>query len=214
MTFASREEAGRRLGHHLRERAVAVDVVVGLPRGGVVVAVEVAGVLGCPLDVLVVRKIGHPLHREFAVGALAEKGVVLLDESVIGPDPSVRVRLAEIIREEQERLVQYERKFHAGSRRELAGMRVVLVDDGLATGATTEGAVQSARKQGASQIIVATPVASTGAVERLTRVADGVIALHVDPDFDAVGRYYHSFRQTTDEEVLAGILKAQRALEE
>jgi putative phosphoribosyl transferase len=214
MTFASREDAGRRLGQHLRERAVAVDVVVGLPRGGVVVAAEVAGALGRPLDVLVVRKIGHPLHREFAVGALAEGGVVLLDESVIGSDPSVRLRLAEIIREEQERLAQYERKFHAGARRELAGMSVLLVDDGLATGATTEAAVQSVRTQGAIQIIVATPVASTGAVERLKRVADGVMALHIDPDFDAVGRYCFTFTQTTDKEVLAVLRKAQRVLEE
>jgi putative phosphoribosyl transferase len=184
-----------------------VDVVLGLPRGGVVVAAAVADVLQRPLEVLVVRKIGHPFHREFAVGAMAESGVVLLDESVIGSDPVVRERLKTVIEDEAERLREYERKFHGGIKRALAGKAVLLVDDGLATGATMEAAVLSARKQEARAITVAVPVASTNAVERLARVADEVIALEVDPDFDAVGRYYDVFSQTSDEEVVA-LLKA------
>jgi len=208
MVFASREEAGRRLGHHLREEGVDVDVVAGLPRGGVVVAAEVARILQRPLDVLVVRKIGHPWHREFAVGALAENGVVVLDEKVIGSSPLVRAELDEVIAEEAGRLEQYRLKFHHREKADFGGKTVALVDDGLATGATTEAAVLSARKQNARTIIVADPVASPNAVERLARVADEVIALFVDPDFDAVGRYYEFFSQTTDEEVL-DLLKAE-----
>jgi predicted phosphoribosyltransferase len=202
MTFASRQDAGRRLGAHLRDQGIAVDVVVGLPRGGVIVAAEAAHVLQRPLDLLVVRKIGHPFHREFAVGALAEQGVLVLDENVIGRNPRVRAELGAVIEEETGRLREYETRFHRPDRRDFTDKSIVLVDDGLATGATTEAAVLSARKQNARTVFVAVPVASTNAMERLAAVADQVIALYVDPDFDAVGRYYDVFAQTTDEEVL------------
>jgi len=206
--FASREDAGRQLGRYLKEKGLQADLVLGLPRGGVVVAAEVAHTLHLPLDVLIVRKIGHPLHREFAVGALAEPGVVILDENVIERSPILRAELAEIIAEEQERLRSYQARFHPGPLPEVSGKSLILVDDGLATGATTEAAVLSVRKRNARQIVVAAPVASTNAVERLDRVAHQVEVLFVDPDFDAVGRYYESFSQTTDEEVLE-LLRAE-----
>src|SRR5580765_6410064 len=101
MPFASRQDAGQKLGRHLLNEGVEVDVVVGLPRGGVIVAAEVSHVLTRPLEVLVVRKIGHPLHREFAVGAMAENDVVLLDEKALGSGLGVRASLAEIIKEEK-----------------------------------------------------------------------------------------------------------------
>jgi putative phosphoribosyl transferase len=208
MVFASRQDAGRQLGERLRQQGVEADLVLGLPRGGVVVAAEVAQALKVPLDVLIVRKVGHPMHREFAVGALAERDVVVLDQAVIGTNPIVRAELCEVIEEEKQRLRSYENRFHGAAAHELAQKTVVLVDDGLATGATTEAAVLSARKQHARRIIVAAPVGSANAVERLRRVADEVIVLFVDPDFDAVGRYYDSFSQTTDEEVLELLLKA------
>ena len=211
MTFASREDAGRRLACHLLENSVDGEVVLGLPRGGIVVAAEVARVLRRPLDALVVRKIGHPFHREFAVGAMAEGDVVILDEPVIGSGTPMREALEEITRDEQARLREYELKFHVGPGWDLAARRVLIVDDGLATGATMEAAVLSARKRGAREIIVAVPVASVSAVERLKRVADGVMALLVDPEFDAVGSYYESFSQTTDEEVVALLKSAQGA---
>jgi len=182
---------------------VEVDLVLGLPRGGVVVAAEVARVLQRPLDVLVVRKIGHPRHREFAVGALAEPDVVILDEGSLGRNPIGRSQLDEVIAEETERLGQYRKQFHRGGTPDLAGKSVLLVDDGLATGATTEAAVAAARRQNARKVIVATPVASAGAMHRLKRVADEVRALLVDPCFEAVGQYYEEFSQTSDEEVLA-----------
>jgi len=200
--FASREDAGQKLARHLKEEGAQGDLVVGLPRGGVVVAAEVAHELHLPLDVVIVRKIGHPWHREFAVGALAENGVVVLDEAVIGRNPLIRADLDDIIEEERERLSNYQIKFHRDGMPDLSGKAVILVDDGLATGATTEAAVLSVRKQNARRITVAAPVASTNAVERLERVADEVSVLWVDPEFDAVGRYYDTFTQTTDEEVL------------
>ncbi len=202
MVFASREEAGQKLGRRLIELGVRAEVVLGLPRGGVVVAAEVARTLHLPLDALIVRKIGHPLHREFAVGAMAEGGVVLLDEQVIGHNPIIRAELRDVIAEEQQRLRAYEARFHGAGAASLEGKAVLLVDDGLATGATTEAGVLSATKKGAHAVTVAVPVASASAVDRLKRVTNSVVALWVDPDFDAVGRYYDVFSQTTDEQVL------------
>jgi putative phosphoribosyl transferase len=208
LMFASREDAGAKLGRCLQDQRVRADLVLGLPRGGVVVAAGVARALRLPLSTLIVRKIGHPWHREFAVGALAEPDVVVLDETVVGPDPLIRAELEAIIREEKARLRSYQARFHPLGAPNLEGKAVLLVDDGLATGATTEAAVLSARKQNAASIVVAAPVASTNAVERLARVADEVRVLCVDPAFDAVGRYYEVFSQTTDEEVLE-VLKAE-----
>src|SRR5438477_5620155 len=102
--FASREDSGRRLGYLLKDEGVQADLVLGLPRGGVVVAAEVAHILNRPLDTLIVRKIGHPLHREFAVGAIAENGVVVLDEAVIERHPLIRAQLTQVLEEEKERL--------------------------------------------------------------------------------------------------------------
>ena len=201
MTFASRQEAGHKLGHHLRNQGIKADVVVGLPRGGVVVAAEVALVFQCSLDVLVVRKIGHPQHREFAVGALAEHGVMILDEAVVS-DPRVRTELEAVIHEESERLREYQHQFQRGAQPEFHGKSVLLVDDGLATGLTTEAAALSVRKMGAQKIIIAAPVASANAVERLGRVADEIRVLLVDPDFEAVGCSYRTFPQTSTGEVL------------
>jgi predicted phosphoribosyltransferase len=203
MRFASRQDAGRQLGHHLRQRGVEVDWVLGLPRGGVVVAAEVAHRLQRPLDVLVVRKIGHPWHREFAVGALAEPDVVIFDKATLVTIPTPRGQLDKVVAEEIARLREYRSSFHGSDAPLLPGKSVLLVDDGLATGATAEAAVVSARKQGAHRVILAAPVASTSAVERLQYVADEVVALLVDSAFEAVGQYYDEFSQTNDEEVVA-----------
>ncbi len=207
MVFASREEAGQRLGQYIKEQSIQAELVLGLPRGGVIVAAQVAHTLQVPLDVLVVRKIGHPWHREFAVGAMAEKGVVVLDEQVIGRNPLIRMQLKDIIEEEKERLSAYQARFRQQPL-DLMGKVVLLVDDGLATGLTIEAAVLSAKKQHAAEIIAAGPVASTSAIERLKKVADEVCVLWSDPEFDAVGRYYEVFSQATDEEVI-DLLRAE-----
>jgi putative phosphoribosyl transferase len=200
--FVSREDAGQRLGRLLQEQGTRVELVLGLPRGGVVVAAQTARILGVALETLVVRKVGHPLQREFAVGALAEQDILVLDPAAIGAFAVRPQDLRSVVVEERERLRDYEREFHGAGIPILTGRRVLLVDDGLATGATTEAAVLSARKRDARWIGVAAPVASTHAVDRLKRVADEVIVLLVDADFEAVGRYYQSFEQTSDEEVL------------
>jgi predicted phosphoribosyltransferase len=186
----------------LREQNVQADLVLGLPRGGVVVAAEVARLLDRPLDALVVRKIGHPWHREFAVGALAEPDVVIFDQASLSEIPVARSQLDEVVAEETARLQSYCRQFHPAGAQGLDGKAVLLVDDGLATGATAEAAVLSAKRQRARRVIFAAPVASTKAVERLARVADDVVALVTDPDFVAVGQYYRKFFATSDAEVL------------
>jgi len=203
MTFASREEAGRRLGRLLRDAGVTVDLVLGLPRGGVVVAAQVAHELQRPLDVFIVRKLGHPWHREFAVGALAEPDVAILDEASLARSLVARKELDAVIAEETQRLRDYRVKFHLREAPDLSGKVVLLVDDGLATGATMEAAVRGARARGSRKIIVAAPVASASAVERLAAIADAVKVEWVDPDFEAVGQYYQRFDQTTDDEVIA-----------
>ncbi len=201
MRFESREDAGRKLGRDLAQKQLDAELILGLPRGGVVVASEVARELRCPLDVLVVRKIGHPHFREFAVGALGESGVVVLDEAVLERSRVNRQDLQEVIAEERRRLEDYQRRFRRADRPPRQDRSVVIVDDGLATGATLEAAVRSARKEGARQVIVAVPVASTTGAARIERVCDQFHALLVDPTFEAVGSYYDSFAQTTDEEV-------------
>ena len=203
MRFASRQDAGRQLGQHLRQQGVEVDLVLGLPRGGVVVAAEVASRLQRPLDVLVVRKIGHPWHREFAVGALAEPDVVIFDRATLAEVPVPRRQLDKVVAEEIARLREYCSHFHGSDSPVLRNKSVLLVDDGLATGATAEAAVLSAKRQGARRTTMAVPVASTSAIERLRRVADEAVALMADPGFEAVGQYYDEFSQTNDEEVLA-----------
>ena len=203
MTFESREDAGRQLGQDLAARQVSADLVLGLPRGGVIVAAEVARVLQCPLDVLVVRKIGHPLFPEFAVGALGENGVVVLDKAVLNRARLERAALDETIADESRRMHFYQEEFARPDRLSRAGASVIIVDDGLATGATLEAAVLSARKQGVQRIVVAVPVASTRGAARISKICDEFHSLVIDSTFQAVGQFYNCFNQTTDEEVQA-----------
>jgi len=203
MLFVSRQDAGRQLGEFLRNCGISADGVLGLPRGGVVVAAAVAQALQRPLDVLVARKIGHPWQREFAVGALAEPDIVMLDPNFKWEDPRARAELNKVIVEERERLRECRSQFHHHDAMVFEGKTVLLVDDGLATGATAEAAVISARQQKARRVIIAAPVASTHAVERLRRMADEVGVLFTDPGFAALGQYYAGFSEASDGEVLA-----------
>lgn len=202
MEFSSRQDAGRKLAESLQQQHVHADIVLGLPRGGVIVAAEVAQALGVPLDVLIVRKIGHPRFREFAVGALAEGDVVVMDDAALERTAVRESELEEIIAEERDRLLEYQFKFEQSSSPDLQDKTVILVDDGIATGLTTEAAILSAQKRHAAKVFLAVPVASQSAFARLSPLADGMFVLLVDPEFDAVGRYYQHFGQTSDEEVL------------
>ncbi len=203
MKFASRQDAGRKLGQFLNQRRIAADLVMGLPRGGVVVAAEVARELMAPLDVLVVRKIGHPLQREFAVGALAEPDSVFINEQSLLEFPVPRADLDKVIAEERTRLQEYRRCFHLWEVPSLEGKTVLLVDDGLATGATAEAAAVSLRRQNVKRIVIAAPVASLESVARLRCLADEVEVLSADAAFSAVGQFYQEFSQVTDAEVIA-----------
>ena len=209
MSFASRQDGGQKLGRYLVNEGVEVDVVAGLPRGGVIVAAEVSRMLQRPLEALVVRKIGHPLHREFAVGALAENDVVVLDQKSIDSTQTTQAKLTDVIQEEKERLSEYQLRFHHDRKVDFCGKNVLIVDDGLATGATMEAAVLSARKQGAQKVIVAAPVGPRSAILRLERVADRVFTVISDPGFEAVGAYYQSFPQIEDDEVV-NVLRVAR----
>jgi predicted phosphoribosyltransferase len=201
--FRDRREAGRLLAARLSAYANRPDVLVlALPRGGVPVAAEVARALGAPLDVFVVRKLGVPGHEEFAFGAIATGGVRVLNEDVVRalqiPDRVIDAVAAR----EQEELARRERVYR-GDRPPLdvRGRTVILVDDGLATGATMHAAIRALRQQQPARIVVAVPTASPESCDELKRVVDDVVcATTLDP-FYAVGLWYEDFSQTTDEEV-------------
>lgn len=209
--FADRVDAGRKLAGALETyRGRRNTVVVGLPRGGVPVAYEVASALGLPLDVLVVRKLGFPGQEELAMGAIAVGGVIVSNPEVQRwlehPDQAVRERLTAERAELERRAAAYR-----GTRPplEVAGKTVIVVDDGAATGATMRAAVQALRKSKALHIVVALPVASTEAHEALSAQADRVVCLVTSDAFGSVGQWYEVFDQTSDAEVLALLRSAQ-----
>lgn len=210
--FVDRAEAGRLLGVRLSAHWNAdTAVVLGLPRGGVVVAYEVARVLGAPLDVVVVRKVGAPSQPELAMGALAEGGVVrreveICDRLLITEEEFSRAASREQL--ELDRRVQRYRQ-HRGTI-DLLGRTVVVVDDGIATGATALAAVKSVRARGAGRIVLAAPVASAEAAEELERAVDVVVVLVTSRGSFSVGSFYDRFEQTSDREVMGYLTRARR----
>jgi predicted phosphoribosyltransferase len=203
--FRDRQDAGRRLGEELAERAYADQpdvLVLALPRGGVPVAYEVARLLNAPLDVFLVRKLGVPGHEELAMGAIATGGGVVLNPDVVlhaGIDADDIERVA---RGEWTELERRERAYR-GDRPapDIHGKQVILVDDGLATGATMRAAVRAVRKQEPSKLIVAVPVAAPRTCESLRAEADDVVCAVTPEHFAAVGMWYGDFSATSDLEV-------------
>jgi putative phosphoribosyl transferase len=204
MRFLDRRDAGRKLAPLLERFMAERPVVVGIPRGGMPVAAEVARVLAAPLDVVVVRKIGAPQNPEFAVGALAQGGVHMLNERAVQTlglcEGDLRAVVTRAQRELDERLERYRREREPI---DLNGRTAILVDDGLATGSSASAAVESLREQGATRVILAVPVASPESAEALRRRADEVVCVETPADLWAVGMWYEDFRPTTDEEVTA-----------
>jgi len=203
--FVDRRDAGRQLSESLCEFSGRSDVtVLGLPRGGVPVAAVVADHLGAPLDLLVVRKLGAPGHEEFALGAIAEGGAEIRHTDLmrdLGVTAADLDRVAATARAELARRVAV---FRQGTPAPvLEGRIVILVDDGLATGATMEAAIADVRRRHPAGIVVAVPVGAPATCRRLATAADRMVCLLSPPEFSAVGEWYGDFEQTSDAEVLA-----------
>lgn len=197
--FRDRIDAGRQLSVRLTGYAAADPVVLGMARGGMVVAAEIARALSAPCDVVVVRKVGHPRQPELAVGAVAEGDVAVMTSSECGTKgetPQLVTARAELAR----RAGLYRSRHSALP---LDGRTVIVVDDGIATGATARAACLSARSRGADHVVLAVPVAPSGWVEELGHVADEYIALVTSRTMTSVGEWYENFAQVDDDEVIA-----------
>ncbi|MBY4896801.1 phosphoribosyltransferase [Cupriavidus sp. AU9028] len=225
-TFADRREAGIHLGRHLAQlgygsggAAGAGPLVLALPRGGVPVAFEVARALNGQLDILLVRKIGAPGYPELALGAVVETDTPGVCHTVVNEDAwSQRLRDSGAFALERERqlveLARRQQRYREGA--PVAAMRgrtVIVVDDGVATGATMRSALESARMAGARRVVAAVPVASQEGLDSLRQSADVCISLLVPPGFGAVGAFYDDFDQTTDEEVMGLMRESGRGAE-
>lgn len=203
--FADRQYAGRRLSHALGQYADNPDVIVlGLPRGGVLVAAEVAESLHAPLDVFTVRKLGVPWNRELAVGAIATGDVAVFDHDTMQQLGLTMDDLREVIQSEEVELARRDALFRGGrSPLALAGKTVIVADDGLATGATMTAAIDALRKLGATRIVAAVPVASDSACDLIHHRADECVCLQVPQPFYGVGYWYEDFHDVSDAEVMA-----------
>jgi predicted phosphoribosyltransferase len=201
--FANRREAGAELAAKLKRYAGRNDVVVlALPRGGVPVAYEVAEALDAALDIFLVRKLGMPGHREYAIGAIASGGVRILSEDVVRAYGVPAEAIETIAREEQAELERREREYRQGAPLiNLRDRNVIVVDDGLATGSTMRAAVQAVRQHQPARVIVAVPVGAPESCNELADVADETVCAHTPEPFRAVGLWYRDFSETTDDEV-------------
>lgn len=202
MRFRDRADAGRTLAERLSEFARPGVIVLGLPRGGVPVAAEVATKLAAPLDVFLVRKLGAPGHPELAMGAIADGGIIVLNDEVIQELDISPIAVEQVAARERTELDRRDRAYR-GARRPpaLRDRTVILVDDGLATGSTMEAAARAVRRQDPAEIIIAVPVGAPETCQRLCGVAERVICAEKPELFSAVGLWYDDFRQTTDDEV-------------
>lgn len=210
--YQDRFEAGRMLAEQLRDEARTGNaIVLALPRGGVPVGFEVARVLGLPLDVFLVRKLGTPGHEELAMGAIASGGVRILNPEVIEELGIPREAIDAATEAQHRELVRREHEFRAGRPPlDVRGRTVLLVDDGLATGSTMRAAVAGLRELSPARIVVAAAVGSGEAVELLSREADAVVCPRTPEPFYAVGLWFEDFEQTTDAEVRELLARASR----
>jgi len=201
--FADRKDAGRKLARDLLEyKARANVIVLALPRGGVPVAHEVAQALNAPLDIMLVRKLGLPGHEELAMGAIASGGVRVLNEEVIDSLDIPEKLIDRVAERERQELERREREYRGDQPRpELEGKTVILVDDGLATGASMRAAIAGVRARDPARIIVAVPTAAPETCESFEALADEIICTSTPQPFYGVGLWYENFSQTTDEEV-------------
>jgi predicted phosphoribosyltransferase len=202
--FQNRIDAGRRLVSRLDQYKGQRDVIVlALPRGGVVIGYEIARSLNVPLDVLIVRKLGFPGHSELALGAVGETGTVVLNEDIVAAGRVSEDFLNREIALQKDEIARRVSIYRAGNKLpNLNGMRVILVDDGVATGATIKAAISSIKEERAAKLVVALPVGPQEAIRVLRHMVDDVICLETPPGFMAVGQYYLDFNQVSDDEVV------------
>jgi len=205
MNFKNRKDAGKKLSESLKEIVTNIEnaVILAIPRGGVEVGYEVSSETGIPLDVVIPRKLSAPGNPELAIGAVTGDGSVYIDEKLIR---YLGIKESYIIKEVEEKLGEIKKResIYRGENPplDIEGKTVIIIDDGIATGATMISALYALRNKNPGRIIVAIPVAPQDAVERVKEVADDVICLHSPEMFFAVGQFYEDFRQTTHEEVL------------
>jgi putative phosphoribosyl transferase len=210
--FHDRVDAGRPLADLLYAAGLGGDevVVLGLPRGGVPVAAEVARLLGAPLDVIIVRKLGVPSEPELAMGALGEDGVQVENEGVMGSATLSGSDIGAIVRREEAELVRRARRYRKGRPRlNLQGRRAIIVDDGIATGSTARAACRVARAHGAARVVLAVPVAPKATVLALQDECDDIFSVATPESFSAVGEWYDDFSPTSDAEVVELLRNAQ-----
>lgn len=211
MPFVDRTEAGHQLAERLQRLRDENPVVLGLPRGGVPVAFEVARALDAPLDVIVVRKLGLPFQPELAMGAIGEGGVRVIDRELVGRALVSDAELAAVEARERAELDRRARCFRGDrARTPLSGRTAIIVDDGVATGSTARAACQVARAQGATRVVLAVPVGPPRSIDELRSVANEVICLETHRSFLAIGEFYADFSQTPDEEVVDMLEQAAR----
>jgi putative phosphoribosyl transferase len=215
LPFRDRCEAGRILAEQLQHYAGRADVIVlGLPRGGVPVAFEVARKLRAPLEVFVVRKLGVPGYEELAMGAIASGGVRVLNDQVVRQLPQPGRIIEEVTAQEMRELQRREAAYRDGrAPLELRGKTVILVDDGLATGATMRAAVTALRRREVAAIVVGVPVAAPDTCADFRHEVDEIVCVTTPARFDGVGQFYEDFSQTTDEEVRELLARAAAAEE-
>lgn len=203
MIFANRQDAGQKLAAKLLDYRDKQPIVLGIPRGGVVVAAEVAKELNAPLDVIIPRKIGAPGNPELAVGAVAPDGTAIFDERALN---MLGLQITDLQDELARQISEIERrtKSYRGNRKPLSlqGKTVIVVDDGIATGMTAKAALRSVRKQKPETLVLAVPVTTMEAAVQLQKEIDKLVCLLVPEVFYAVGQFYKDFSQTTDEEVI------------
>jgi predicted phosphoribosyltransferase len=202
--FHDRVEAGRLLARVVAGMGLTRPVVLGIPRGGLVVAAEIARAAGAELDVVLARKLGAPMNPEAAIGAASESGEVFLNDIMVGtigvPRSYLELERTRVLAEIHRRSALYRK---VRPRASLRGRSVIVTDDGVATGATMQASLWTARQEEPLELIAALPVAPEDTLDKLAHYADQTICLCAPPDFQAVGQFYHRFEQTTDEEAIA-----------
>lgn len=200
MRYENREDAGLQLSTLLLEKKIHADYVITIPRGGIPVALVITKQLHIPLRLMLIRKIGHPINPEFAIGAVAENSILMHNHSFVNEK---HPEINSIIQKERNRIEEMKVKFnHEFSFDEIKQKNIILVDDGIATGTCIELAIQELRKNGAKTITIATPVCPFNTFQHIKKIADEIVCGIVAQQFTGISAYYHDFEQLSDEQVI------------